>query len=113
MGSQIKLLGGPFCCADIAANLKCLNRELLPAVNELLDALIRTPSECAREQEDVLAISNNLIDLCNQLRPHQARASLKALLQQSIDEKQRLVTTLNETSAAAHQAASGVSLSGQ
>ena len=75
-----------------------LNRQWLLALHDLMDALEKTPSETAREQELVLAIQNNLVHLCNLLRPAQARATLKHTLTQSAQQKQELVQRLRQDS---------------
>ena len=90
--------------ADVIANLKDLNDKLVNSFSELLEALEKTPSDTARELEDVLAIQNNLMHLCNQLRPIQARATLRQMLSSSADQKRGLLSRLQADSGSVHQA---------
>ena len=86
--------------ADIAAHLSVLNKALLHALTELMDALEKTPSESARELETVLAVQNNMMHLCNRLRITQGTPTLRYILTQSIDEKEALLKSLQESAAA-------------
>lgn len=90
--------------ADIVANIVRLNAELVGALHALIEALEKTPSETAREQEDVLAIQNNLMHLCNMLRPVQARATLRHMLARSAEQKRNLIQRLNDRYRAAPEA---------
>lgn len=90
--------------ADYEANLVRLNRELVAALQELMDALEKTPSQSARELETVLAIQNNLMHLCNMLRPVQARATLKHALRQAVQQKQAILSKLAESRQGVHDA---------
>jgi MED7 protein len=81
-----------------------LSQNLVVALHELMGALEKTPSESAREQEDVLAIQNNLMHLCNMLRPVQARATLRHILAQSAMQKRDLIQRLRLDGAVAGQA---------
>lgn len=87
-------------CADISSNLSVLNRALLRALDELMDALEKTPSESARELETVLAVQNNMMHLCNQLRISQGSSTLRYILTQSIEDKEALLSSLRESAAA-------------
>lgn len=80
--------------ADIAANLSVLNKALLHALVELMDALEKTPSESARELETVLAVQNNMMHLCNRLRITQGTSTLRYILEQNIEEKEALLKSL-------------------
>jgi hypothetical protein len=89
-----------FCGADHRANLIRLNRKLVPALIDLMDALEKCPSQSSRELEAVLAIQNNLMHVCNTLRVVQARATLIHTLQVSIARKEQLLDTLGSDSSA-------------
>lgn len=88
-----------FMHADIASHLSVLNKTLLHALVELMDALEKTPTESARELETVLAVQNNMMHLCNQLRITQGTSTLRYILTQSIDEKEALLNSLQECAA--------------
>lgn len=86
--------------ADLASNLSKLNSDLLKAVEELIDALIKKPASSARELEQVIAIQNNMQHLCNQLRPVQGRSTLRHILSERVKEKQELLQSLQRQSSA-------------
>jgi hypothetical protein len=90
--------------ADIKANLIRLNEDMVRALHDLMDALEKTPSESARQVEDVLAVQNNLMHLCNTLRPVQARATLRHMLEKSAEQKRELIQKLQADSEAAESA---------
>jgi MED7 protein len=88
-----------FVHADIASHLSVLNRALLHALVELLDALEKTPTESARELETVLAVQNNMMHLCNRLRMTQGTSTLRYILTQDIEEKEALLNSLQQCAA--------------
>lgn len=85
-------------CADLANNLSRLNRDLLKAVEELIDAMVKKPSSSARELEHVIAVQDNMHHLCNQLRVIQGRSSLRHILSERVKEKQELLFSLQQQS---------------
>ena len=67
-------------------------------------AIEKTPSQSARELETVLAVQNNLMHVCNTLRPIQARATLKHTLRRSVEQKQAILSQLAESGQGVHDA---------
>lgn len=76
------------------AELARLNDGLLLALQQLMEVLEKTPSQYARALEAVLAHLNNLTHLSNMLRPVQARATLKHMLQLAAEEKRASLAAL-------------------
>lgn len=84
--------------ADLASNLSTLNSDLLKAVEELIDAMIKKPTSSARELEHVIAVQDNMQHMCNQLRVIQGRSTLRHILSERVKEKQELLLSLKQQS---------------
>lgn len=83
---------------DLASNLSSLNSDLLKAVEDLIEAMIKKPTSSARELEHVIAVQDNMQYLCNQLRVIQGRSALRHILTERVKEKQELLKSLRERS---------------
>lgn len=81
---------------DIKQQLLLLHEELLANFMELLRILVEKPSSYARQIENTGLVLRNMQYLANELRPHQARASLIEALKSDIDSKEKSLQTLNE-----------------
>jgi len=72
---------------DFRGQLLALHRELVANVLELLAVLVDKPSGYARQVENVGLILRNMQHLANNLRPHQARATLVDALRHEAEAK--------------------------
>eukprot|EP00890_Picochlorum_soloecismus_P006249 jgi/Picsp_1/6625/NSC_03968-R1_mediator subunit med7 len=72
---------------DIKHELLALHAKLTDGIESLLAVLSRDPSSYARQLEQVGLIFRNMQYLMNEMRPIQARCSLKDALRASIEEK--------------------------
>lgn len=82
--------------ADIKSEMRRLNSELAIALDQLMDTLENAPADYARSLEMVVAILNNMMHLSNLLRPIQARATLRHMLTERVEEKRALLQQLRE-----------------
>ena len=80
--------------ADIRAELLRLNDHFVVTVDQLIDILAKTPSQYSRAVEAVIAALRNLMHAVNLLRPLQARATLKHMLQLEVTRKQEAIQKL-------------------
>lgn len=77
---------------DPKKELKKLNHSILVSFLDLLDILIKSPSSPKRQEkiEDLQLVFINMHHLINEFRPHQARETLRVMLEQQ--RTQRLET---------------------
>ncbi|XP_031554130.1 mediator of RNA polymerase II transcription subunit 7-like [Actinia tenebrosa] len=77
---------------DRITELKKLNHSIVINFLELLDILIKTPSSAKRDAklEDMRLLFINMHHLINELRPHQARETLRVMMERQ--KRQRLET---------------------
>ncbi|KAJ3241670.1 Mediator of RNA polymerase II transcription subunit 7 [Chytriomyces hyalinus] len=72
---------------DRAAELKKLNHAILLNFMELLQILVKNPEEHTRKIEHIRLLFININYLLNEYRPHQARDTLKLLMQLQIHRR--------------------------
>lgn len=85
---------GPTPQIDRKAELKKLNHSILAAYLDLLELLIRSPmnqTERERKLEDLQLLFINFHHLINEYRPHQARETLKLMLEVQAQERLNVV----------------------
>jgi len=85
---------GPVAPVDRKAELKKLNHSILAAYLDLLELLIRCPmnqQERERKLEDLQLLFINFHHLINEYRPHQARETLKLMLEVQAQERLNVV----------------------
>ncbi|KAJ3267227.1 Mediator of RNA polymerase II transcription subunit 7 [Chytriomyces hyalinus] len=73
--------------ADRATELKKLNHAILLNFMELLQILVKDPEEHTRKIEHIRLLFININYLLNEYRPHQARDTLKLLMQLQIQRR--------------------------
>uniref|UniRef100_A0A0N5BWC1 Mediator of RNA polymerase II transcription subunit 7 n=1 Tax=Strongyloides papillosus TaxID=174720 RepID=A0A0N5BWC1_STREA len=83
---------------DIKKELKKLNMSMIAAYLDLLDVLIRCPSDPERIQriEQLRLLFINFHHLCNQLRPIQARDNLVAICEDQVIDIVRVAESLRQ-----------------
>uniref|UniRef100_A0A0N4ZU99 Mediator of RNA polymerase II transcription subunit 7 n=1 Tax=Parastrongyloides trichosuri TaxID=131310 RepID=A0A0N4ZU99_PARTI len=83
---------------DIKKELKKLNKSMIAAYLDLLDVLIRCPSDPERIQriEQLRLLFINFHHLCNQLRPIQARDNLVAICEDQVIDIIRVTESLRQ-----------------
>ena len=81
---------------DYRGQLLALHRELTANFLELLSVLVDRPSGYARQVENVGLVLRNMAYLANQLRPHQAGATLVQALDQQAGQRLAAAAALGE-----------------
>ena len=89
---------------DYRAQLLALHKELVANFLELLVVLVERPSGYARQVENVGLVLRNMQYLANQLRPHQARATLVDALEHSRHSRESAAEQLRAAGGAADAA---------
>lgn len=79
---------------DVKKELLALHEKLREGIDSLLTVLSQDPSSYARQLEQVGLIFRNMQYLMNELRPIQARRSLKDALRASIEDKKAALEKL-------------------
>ena len=84
LGLAQRFAEAPGGAVDFRGELLQLNRALTSAFLDLLDALVAEETETAWEEkvDELRAVMHNMMHLANRLRPLQARAALRAQLEQ-------------------------------
>ncbi len=85
----------------IKERLKAINREILFAFIEVVDAMATAPDDAPNRIEDLRTLVLNLGYLTNLLRPYQARASLDETLREDVKRALALQTQAEECVSAA------------
>lgn len=102
---------------DRIKELKKLNHSIVINFLELLDILIKSPSSPKREEklEDLNLLFINIHHLINELRPHQARETLRVMMerqkQQRLDTADKLNKHLDRVVAMLQSSLSSLQLS--
>ncbi|KAI9316671.1 MED7 protein-domain-containing protein [Dichotomocladium elegans] len=86
---------------DRVAELKKLNRVLIVQFFKLLDTLVENPEEYGRTIENISTIFINMHHILNDYRPHQARETLRLLMESQIAKKRQMAADLRSKSQAA------------
>ena len=89
---------------DFKSQLLVLHRELMAAFLELLAVLVNSPSEYARQVENVGLVLRNMLYLANQLRPQQAREELLKTLREQCKARKEAIKRLQAAAEAADNA---------
>ncbi|KAI8069311.1 mediator complex, subunit Med7 [Gongronella butleri] len=74
---------------DRVAELKRLNRTLIVQFLDLLDVLVKQPEEFGKRIENISTIFINMHHILNEYRPHQARETLRLLMEEQLDKKRQ------------------------
>lgn len=84
---------------DSQVELKKLNHSILVCFLELLDILITNPSSEKRTEkiEDLKLLFINMHHLINEFRPHQARETLKVILERQYLQREDMMNTLQRS----------------
>jgi len=83
---------------DRIKELKKLNHSIVINFLELLDILIKSPSSPKREEklEDLNLLFINIHHLINELRPHQARETLRVMMERQKQQRLETADKLNK-----------------
>jgi len=83
---------------DRIKELKKLNHSIVVNFLELLDILIKSPSSPKREEklEDLNLLFINMHHLINELRPHQARETLRVMMERQKQQRLETAEKLNK-----------------
>ncbi|KAJ1731060.1 Mediator of RNA polymerase II transcription subunit 7 [Coemansia biformis] len=74
---------------DRIAELKRLNRSVVFEFLDLVDVLVKDPSQFSARTERIRDVFVNIHHLINEYREHQAKETLKLMLRQQIDSKRQ------------------------
>ncbi|KAI9020217.1 MED7 protein-domain-containing protein [Phycomyces nitens] len=74
--------------------LKKLNRTLIVQYLGLLDVLVNNPDEFGQRIENISTIFINMHHILNEYRPHQARETLKLLMENQVAKKRQQAAEL-------------------
>ncbi|KAJ2355798.1 Mediator of RNA polymerase II transcription subunit 7 [Coemansia erecta] len=74
---------------DRVAELKRLNRSVIFEFLDLVDVLVKDPSQFAARTERIRDVFVNIHHLINEYREHQAKETLKLMIRQQIDGKRQ------------------------
>lgn len=83
---------------DRVQELKKLNRSLIVHFLELLDVLVKTPEEFGNSIENISTIFINMHHILNAYRPHQARETLRLLMENQLATKRQKTEELRAKS---------------
>ncbi|ORX61623.1 MED7-domain-containing protein [Hesseltinella vesiculosa] len=64
-----------------------LNRTLIVQFLDLLDVLVKKPEEYGKRIENISTIFINMHHILNEYRPHQARETLRLLMEEQLERK--------------------------
>ncbi|KAL0087590.1 MED7 protein-domain-containing protein [Phycomyces blakesleeanus] len=84
---------------DRIKELKKLNRTLIVQYLGLLDILVNNPDEFGQRIENISTIFINMHHILNEYRPHQARETLKLLMENQVAKKRQQAAELRRKSA--------------
>ncbi|CAO0789204.1 unnamed protein product [Mucor circinelloides] len=79
---------------DRVQELKKLNRSLIVQYLDLLDVLEKNPSEYGKHIENISTILLNMHHILNAYRPHQARETLRLLMEHQLTKKRQQTAEL-------------------
>jgi len=82
--------------ANHIEQLNKLHISLMIKFLELLDYLVNEPSEYKSKVEDIELIMVNMYHLLNTYRPHQARQTLIAMMEEQIERRNKFIGVLQE-----------------
>ncbi|KAI7861785.1 MED7 protein-domain-containing protein [Spinellus fusiger] len=88
---------------DRVQELKKLNRALIAQYLSLLDVLVHNPDEFGKRIENISTIFINMHHILNEYRPHQARETLKLLMENQVAKKRQQTAELQRKSKEALQ----------
>ncbi|KAL1916828.1 uncharacterized protein VTP21DRAFT_5532 [Calcarisporiella thermophila] len=80
---------------DRVKELKKLNHSLLLCFLELVDILIMSPSQHKEKIDNMNLILINMYHLLNEYRPHQARETLRMMLEDQVEKKRKATEEVN------------------
>ncbi|KAI8092157.1 mediator complex, subunit Med7 [Gilbertella persicaria] len=83
---------------DRVKELKKLNRSLITQFLNLLDVLVKKPDEFGRNIENISNIFINMHHILNAYRPHQARETLRLLMETQLAKKRQQTLELRAKS---------------
>ncbi|KAI7852873.1 MED7 protein-domain-containing protein [Circinella umbellata] len=83
---------------DRIQELKKLNRTLITQYLDLLDILVKDPEQYGDRIENISTIFINMHHILNEYRPHQARETLRLLMENQIAKKKQLAADLRRKS---------------
>ncbi|CDS08437.1 hypothetical protein LRAMOSA09799 [Lichtheimia ramosa] len=83
---------------DPIRELKKLNRSLMNQYLQLLQTLVENPQEYGQKIENISTIFINMHHILNEYRPHQARETLRLLMENQITRKREMVAELRNKS---------------
>ncbi|KAI8973350.1 mediator complex, subunit Med7 [Mycotypha africana] len=83
---------------DRVQELKKLNRSLIVQFLELLDVLVKNPEEFGKHIENISTIFINMHHILNAYRPHQARETLRLLMEHQLAKKRQQTADLKAKS---------------
>ncbi|KAI7903083.1 mediator complex, subunit Med7 [Cokeromyces recurvatus] len=83
---------------DRVKELKKLNRSLIVQFLDLLDVLVKKPDEFGVYIENISTIFINMHHILNAYRPHQARETLRLLMEHQLAKKRQQTTELKAKS---------------
>ncbi|KAI8374449.1 MED7 protein-domain-containing protein [Radiomyces spectabilis] len=81
---------------DRIQELKKLNRALIVQFLDLLDVLVKNPEEFGSRIENISTIFINMHHILNEYRPHQARETLRLLMESQLAKKRQMTADLRE-----------------
>ncbi|KAI9307175.1 mediator complex, subunit Med7 [Cunninghamella echinulata] len=81
---------------DRVQELKRLNRTLIVQFLELLDVLAKQPEEFGKRIENISTIFINMHHILNEYRPHQARETLRLLMEEQLERKKRQTAEIQQ-----------------
>ncbi|CAO3624163.1 unnamed protein product [Cunninghamella blakesleeana] len=81
---------------DRVQELKRLNRTLIVQFLELLDALAKQPEEFGKKIENISTIFINMHHILNEYRPHQARETLRLLMEEQLERKRKQTAQIKQ-----------------
>ncbi|CAO3691373.1 unnamed protein product [Rhizopus stolonifer] len=93
---------------DRVQELKRLNRALITQYLELLDILIKEPDQFGKYIENISTTFINMHHILNEYRPHQARETLRLLMEDQIAKKRQQTQELREKTREALESLSSI-----
>ncbi|KAI8368592.1 mediator complex, subunit Med7 [Choanephora cucurbitarum] len=83
---------------DRVKELKKLNRSLITQFLQLLDVLVEKPEEFGKHIENISHLFINMHHILNAYRPHQARETLRLLMENQLTKKRQQTAALKAQS---------------
>ncbi|KAI7881357.1 MED7-domain-containing protein [Lichtheimia hyalospora FSU 10163] len=81
---------------QVHEKLKKLNRSLMTQYLQLLQTLVENPQEYGQKIENISTIFINMHHILNEYRPHQARETLRLLMENQISKKKEMAAELRK-----------------